>query len=102
MSPESGLPGEVECFRFCCAMRSSSLCSEHPLISLKERRRGLRKEKIGGGLEEKKNRIEEQVDRRAVARNEYNDGEVERLERVEKSEIKVKKRRRGKRREDIL
>ena len=37
-------------------------------------------------MAEKKKSVEEQVDRRAVARNEYNDGEVERLERVEKSE----------------
>jgi hypothetical protein len=62
----------------------------------------LRKEEIGGGLAEKKKRVEEQVDRRAVVRKEYNCGEVERLERVEKSEKKVKKRRRGKRREDML
>ena len=54
MSPESGLPGEVECFRFCCAMRSSSLCSEHPLISLKS----------------EKKRVEERKDRRRVGRKE--------------------------------
>ena len=53
-------------------------------------------------MEEKKKRVEEQVDRRVVVRKEYNGGEVERLERVEKSEKKVKKRERGKRREDML
>jgi hypothetical protein len=42
---------EVECSRFCRAMRSSSLCSEHPLISLKGEKKWFEKREEEGGEE---------------------------------------------------